>query len=211
MIDTAGALVRNGRKRSVSFALVSLAVLAAAWLVGLVAFVRHIPSEVGDTDTLTDAIVVLTGGSQRLDTGFRLLADNKASRVFVSGVFRGVDTDQLLKAMPDASSELACCIETGHGAANTAGNAAETAAWMRRHGYSTLRLVTGSYHMPRSLLEFRFVLPEAKVIPHPVFPEAVKLDQWWQSPGTAGLVISEYNKYLLAWVRHMFADSAQSS
>ena len=34
----------------------------------------------------TDAIVVLTGGAERVETGFRLLADGLAPRLFVSGV-----------------------------------------------------------------------------------------------------------------------------
>ena len=43
---------------------------------------------------------------------------------------------------------------------------------MRQRGYHSLRLVTGGYHMPRSLLEFSEALPEAEVVPHPVFPDS---------------------------------------
>jgi uncharacterized SAM-binding protein YcdF (DUF218 family) len=55
--------------------------------------------------------------------------------------------------------------------------------------------------MPRSLLEFENVLPDALIIPHPIFPKHVKQARWWAYPGTASIVISEYNKLLLAWVR----------
>jgi hypothetical protein len=36
------------------------------------------------------------------------------------------------------------------------------------------------------------------VIPHPVFPGSVRLDDWWRHPGTVTLLGSEYAKYLLA-------------
>ena len=73
---------------------------------------------------------------------------------------------------------------------------------MRQHGYRSLRLVTGGYHMPRSLLEFSEALPEAEVVPHPVFPDRVKQASWWTRPGTAALIIGEYNKYLLTRLDH---------
>ena len=72
-------------------------------------------------------------------------------------------------------------------------------------------MVTGAYHMPRSLLEFRRAMPGAVLIAHPVFPTHVKLSQWWRWPGTASLVATEYSKYLmsLAWTRIM--DDPQDS
>jgi len=96
-------------------------------------------------------------------------------------------------------------VETGYGAQNTAGNAVETEEWMRANGFQSLRLVTASYHMPRSLLEFRQALPDATIIPHPVFSDHVKQDRWWLWPGTARLIIGEYNKFLAAWVTHQAA------
>ena len=85
---------------------------------------------------------------------------------------------------------------------NTAGNAIETTVWMKKHEYRSLRLVTAAYHMPRSLLEFGHAMPGVTLIPHPVFPEKVKQDYWWGWPGTASLMVGEYDKYLLAWLRH---------
>lgn len=172
-------------------------VVSTAWASGLMRFAAAIPSAVADPGTRTDAIVVLTGGSERLATGVSLLSRGLAQRVFVSGVHPDVDARAMLNAAGGAGPELIDRIEAGHGARDTAGNASETAAWIRGHGYRSLRLVTASYHMPRSLLEFRHVLPDAVVIPHPVFPENVKQRSWWFQPGTAALIISEYNKYLL--------------
>lgn len=176
---------------------------AAAWTFGLFRFVAAIPERVIDATSRTDAIVVLTGGSGRLSTGLRLLSEKRADKLFVSGVYHGIDVTKLLEMSQHAPEEFNCCVEIGHSAGNTAGNAAETSAWVREQGYRSLRIVTASYHMPRSLLEFRHLLPEAVLIPHPVFPEHVKQERWWAWPGTASLFASEYNKFLLAWSRHL--------
>ena len=59
--------------------------------------------------------------------------------------------------------------------------------------------------MPRSLFEFSFVMPNVRIIEHPVFPDKVKRERWWVWPGTASLLISEYNKFLLAWIRNQIS------
>ena len=56
--------------------------------------------------------------------------------------------------------------------------------------------------MPRSLLEFRVAMPEVDIVPHPVFPDHVKLDAWWRWPGTAVLIAGEYNKFLVAFAAY---------
>jgi len=172
------------------------------WAVGLVRFATQIPSAVADPNATTDAIVVLTGGSGRLDAGLELLAGNRAPKLFVSGVYRGVDVATLLELSKRSPGDIECCIEIGHSAGDTAGNADETTAWMTDHRYRSLRLVTSSYHLARALLEFGLAMPSVTLVPHPVFTQAVKQERWWAWPGTASLIVGEFNKYLLVWPRH---------
>jgi uncharacterized SAM-binding protein YcdF (DUF218 family) len=179
----------------------ALAMLAAAWALGLVWFVRTTPRETPPPEIRTDVIVVLTGGSERLTTGLDLLERGSARRVFVSGVHRDVDVRDLLRAANLPANYMECCLVLGHAADDTIGNAAETAEWIRREGLHSLRLVTANYHMRRSLLEFRQALPEADIVPHPVAPASVRLDAWWRWPGTLKLLASEYTKFLAAVVR----------
>ncbi len=171
-----------------------------AWVFGLFNFGDAIPASVADAASPTDGIVVLTGGSRRLGEGLDLLSRGLAEKLFVSGVYQGVDVQKLLSIVKRKPEDMETRINIGV-ATNTAGNAAETRDWMAEHKYSSLRLVTAAYHMPRSLLEFQNAMPAITIIAHPVFPENVKQDRWWAWPGTTSLVISEYNKYLLAWVR----------
>jgi uncharacterized SAM-binding protein YcdF (DUF218 family) len=178
-----------------------LAVLPLAWLAGLVWFAAGIPSSVPDENAFTDAIVVLTGGSLRVDSGLTLLLEGKAKRLFVSGVHQGVGREEMLRVSRQTPSWVACCVDLGHEAESTQGNALETREWMHRQRFRSLRLVTASYHMRRSLLEFHRVMPEITIIAHPVFPERVKQSEWWAWPGTASLIVGEYNKYLGALAR----------
>jgi len=175
--------------------------LALAWLAGLVWYATDLPEAPSDPGPATDAIVVLTGGSERLETGLALLRQKLGQRLFVSGVYRGVDVAELLRQARQRQDDVACCIDLGHSADNTIGNAAETAAWMHAEGYHSLRLVTANYHMRRSLLEFRHALPDAVIVPHPVSPGTVRRNGWWRWPGTIQLIASEYIKYLAAHVR----------
>ena len=218
------------RRRRARLAFVAV-LAAAAWTGGLARFATLVPERIEDETGRTDAIVVLTGGSARLDAGLDLLARRQADRLFVSGVYQGIDVQKLLQiARRDSAdnqrrdsahnqgrdgahdqgrdgSGIESRIALGT-ASNTRGNAAESAAWAARENIRSLRLVTGAYHMPRSLLEFRAATPAIAVVPHPVFPEHVKAD-WWAWPGTLLLIASEYNKTMLAWTRHRLRDAAR--
>ena len=189
-----------------------MAFLAAlAWLGGLIWFATTVPQQVEDVATITDAIVVLTGGSERLDTGLSLLRQRLGAKLFVSGVYRGLDVNELLRLSRQKPDEVECCIVLGYAADNTQGNANETAAWIHNQGFHSLRLVTANYHMRRSLLEFHFAMPDVTIIPHPVFPDTVKQGQWWMWPGTAHLLASEYDKFLAAQIRHLLENPEDPS
>jgi uncharacterized SAM-binding protein YcdF (DUF218 family) len=193
---------RRPRGRSLWTAVLAVAGAVVLWAAGLVWFASQLPHEVRDADTRTDAIAVLTGGLGRLDAGFRLLSEKHAGKLFVSGVYRGVDVNHLLELFQQKPEGLKCCLEIGHSADNTAGNAAETAQWVRQNGFRSLRVVTSGYHMPRTMLEFRHAMPDIELISHPVFMDHVKQERWWAWPGTSSLIVGEYNKYLLAGIRH---------
>ncbi len=179
-------------------------ICATGWLIGLLWFATGLPNSVAEPERVTDAIVVLTGGSGRVHKGLQLLAKKRAKKLFISGVYRGVDVQELLRVSRQSPGNLQCCVALGYEADSTRGNARETAGWMHEQGLHSLRLVTAAYHMPRSLLEFRRVLPNAEIVPHPVFPEPAQQRDWWPWPGSASLIVSEYSQYLGARARGLF-------
>ena len=180
--------------------LVALAVFGL-WLGGFTVFLAGSLTIADDPSLPTDAVVVLTGGRMRLETGLGLLAAGTAKKLFVSGVNQRIDRDELLRAVGPAAGPAACCIAIGHDADNTLGNARETANWMQLEGYRSLRLVTSWYHMRRSLLEFGRAMPQTRIVAHPVFAHHLDPEHWWSSRGEGFLIIGEYDKYLAAWLR----------
>ena len=185
-----------------------VATLAALliWTAGLLSFAGSIPKSIKDPARHTDSIIVLTGGSGRLEEGLNLLELNMAKRLFVSGVYQGVDVKTLIRMFEHNPRHqgLSHLLETRVSigmATNTLGNATETADWAAGKGFRSVRLVTAAYHMPRSLLEFKHAMPNVQIITHPVFPAHVKVDEWWAWSGTAVLIVGEYNKSLFARLR----------
>ncbi|NTU76923.1 MAG: YdcF family protein [Alphaproteobacteria bacterium] len=190
------------KSRSLRLAAFFFGSLLIAWLVGFFAFItlveRYNEPVINPALEIADAIVVLTGGSDRLSTGVELLVAGKGRKLLVSGVHPGLTLDSVLAKHPVEPVLRDCCIFLGHAADNTLGNATETHAWISAENFHSLRLVTAHYHMPRSLLIFHRIMPETTIFPHPVVPESVKLESWWSHTGTASLLMTEYNKYLYA-------------
>jgi uncharacterized SAM-binding protein YcdF (DUF218 family) len=176
------------------------AAAALTWVGGLFWFAESV-TRLAPQPGNTDAIVVLTGGSERVAEGIALLASGSARLLFVTGVPEGVTGETLLSSVGTNERELLPRIVLGHAAQDTAGNAAETAEWVQREGITSVRLVTANYHMPRSLLEFRRAMPNIPILPNPVFPDSFKDREWWRWPGTLGLMVREYDKYLMALLR----------
>ncbi|MEQ8830294.1 MAG: YdcF family protein [Alphaproteobacteria bacterium] len=188
----------------------ALAAAATAWVAGFVVFAGTIPESTAPLSEKSDAIVVLTGGTLRMETGIALLESGVARKLFVSGVHRGVDVAELMRIQKRQPDRLQCCIVLGHDAVDTVGNAEETAAWVAQEGIRSIRLVTAGYHMPRSLLEFRSAMPDVTIVPHPVSPDHVKTDSWYRYPGTALLIAGEFSKYILSWLRQTAGRMIQS-
>ncbi|MDY0873508.1 YdcF family protein [Dongia rigui] len=182
------------------------------WLIGFMGFIGFIPREVRDGTTKTDAIVVLTGGGDRLAEGFRLLDAGLSPRMLITGVAQGVTLAQVIdgmssdKSMLPSPENLACCVTLGYEAGNTVGNAVETATWVRDNKINSVRLVTANYHMKRSQLEFHRALPGITIIPHPVFPKEVQDNWWFVKPRILVLLGGEYHKFVGAWGRGLLQD-----
>ena len=184
--------------------------LALMWAGGLVWFASTLPLKVTDNRSRTDGIVVLTGGSERIGAGIELLAQGRARKLLISGVHHHTNEAVLADLSKQSPELFKCCIELGRQAADTVGNAVETAAWAKRETISSLRLVTSADHMPRSLVEFRKALPDVRLVAHPVFTKYVILEGWWRFPGTASFLAWEYNKYLVSLVRWRLIDDLAS-
>ncbi len=207
---TSGA-ARAG-KRIGGVALRVALVIVAALLpiaVGFVRFVDRLPEPTADLSS-TDAIVVLTGGGERISAALALLEAGKAGRLFVSGVHPGVGVGELIRidraaaASSQPAPDLASRIDLGDTAGDTFGNSVESVAWMRLNHFKTMRLVTADYHMPRALIEFKMEAPDLAIVANPVRPARTLTTPWWRDRTMFDLLLGEYGKYVIAKWRYLF-------
>lgn len=182
--------------------------VAIALVVGFIAFAVGIAGAAPPASPRAEGIVVLTGGSARIDGALRLLVDHRASRLLISGVNPSVGTKALAGTLDaDLDAVLACCVDLGHTARDTIGNATETRDWAADHGYTSLIVVTSAYHMPRSLAELHDAMPRVALVPYPVSNPELHLTEWWGNAEAFGLLVREYGKYLLTAARLAIAPS----
>ena len=91
MTSYTGFSKRNRRRKLVLRLSGAAAVGLAVWLGGLFWFAAALETDSEADRRKTDAIVVLTGGSLRVEQGIDLLSEGLAEKLFVSGVARGID------------------------------------------------------------------------------------------------------------------------
>lgn len=161
------------------------ALIVVVWALGFVAFVVWLPGPADGVET--DAIIVLTGGENRIERGIELLEARKARRMLVSGVNRTVRPAELAEEKGAPQELFDCCIDLGQEAVDTRSNGEEAARWVRENRFETVRLVTTDWHMPRARFEMARAMDDGVTI----VPDAVPSD-----PSLTQLFL-EYNKYLL--------------
>jgi uncharacterized SAM-binding protein YcdF (DUF218 family) len=167
------------------FLLRAFLLAAIVYGIGFAVFALSLPRPAGDQRT--DAIVVLTGGSGRLDRGFDLLRRGLAPRMLISGVAPTVRPQDLVAAYHVEPRLFQCCITLGREAVDTRSNADEVAGWLARRPVASIRLVTNDLHMPRARHEIGRRIGAGIAIVADAVPT---------QPGKRAIFL-EYNKYLL--------------
>lgn len=178
--------------------------LLSLWISGFLLFVNLLPTKPEDTTTLTDAIVVWTGGPCRVTTGFELLNHGLSDKLLISGV--APDTTNKQKIITrlcrttihrDRLETLLDKTTLGFSAKTTVGNAVETAEWALANNIKSIRLVTSAMHIPRCWIEFHRYLPNCTIIFHPVDIERFDHRQWWHNIDVFIKVAREYTKFII--------------
>jgi len=170
------------------------------WTVGLLAFADRVarltPVQPAEP---ADGVVALTGGSDlRLRAATDLLEGGMGKRLLVSGVNHRVSRNQIWGMTGAAKPLFDCCVDLDFTAANTIGNARETARWAHAMGYHSLILVTADYHTPRAMLELKAMAPDVQVVAYPVVTPDLDARHWQDTNAGARRMVSEYLKYLVA-------------
>ena len=153
--------------------------------VGYAAFAMLLPGPAGDERT--DAVVVLTGGSGRLERGFDLVERGVSRRMLIAGVNRIVRPNELAEAYEVDPRLFRCCVALDRESTDTRSNADQIARWVERRRIRSIRLVTNEVHMPRARYELRKRVGKELAI----LQDGVPSDPDFQD------IFLEYNNYLL--------------
>ena len=185
-----------------SLRIVGIMILAVvgAFFGGFLIFYQHVASLSLPEHPKAEGIVALTGGYKRIDRAVELLGEGAGSRLLISGVHPSTTGNQIRLLTRSSSSMFDCCVDIGHEATDTAGNATETAHWIKEQGFHRVILVTNNYHMPRSLAELRRANPDITFVAYPV-PTPVAPADIVRNPLVLRVIASEYVKYLLVQAR----------
>ncbi|MFP5077344.1 YdcF family protein [Rhizobium sp. YIM 134829] len=175
--------------------------LAGLGLISFLYFADQVASLQPPADPKADAIVVLTGGFQRIDQAVDLLKSGAGGRLLISGVHPSTTSSQIRRNTQSPVDLFRCCVDLGRDAIDTIGNANETAGWIRNNGYRTILVVTNNYHMPRSLLELRRANPGITFVAYPVVNSDLKSTNWLSNPMVLKSILLEFAKFSVATVR----------
>lgn len=154
-------------------------------------------------DMNPDAVVVLAGGRGRIDEGVRLYREGKGGHLFLIGVDKSVRLGDLYKNDANQRSSDGVILEKA--SRNTLENAIFARELLLKHEIRSMFLITSRYHMKRSLLIFRSILPkDIAIYPHPVSVSSP--EPWWQSGSSVRLLFSEFYKYCLYRIIFIFSQ-----
>ena len=111
-----------GLLKKTALAILTLALL---WAGGLALFITKINKDIPPTTDTVDAIIVLTGGQNRINTGLAFFAEGISKQLFITGVHPDTKLKDI-KAKWTGKRIPTCCITLGHEATTTVQNAKET-------------------------------------------------------------------------------------
>jgi uncharacterized SAM-binding protein YcdF (DUF218 family) len=192
-----------GRMRRFARIIGAVSIIAATvFVLGFFGFAERVsmlqpPAELA----AADGIVVLTGGQSRLEAAVALLSAGKGKRLLISGVHPTIGKSDVLRAVGGSPELFKCCVDIGHEAQQTVGNAAETSKWVRGNDYASIILVTNNYHMPRSLLEMERAMKGVTITAYPVVNSDLANGSWMTRPDTVRVLLGEYVRYVGAMGR----------
>jgi uncharacterized SAM-binding protein YcdF (DUF218 family) len=181
----------------------------AVWLmVAFAGFIGSVNALSVPTPARADGIVVVTGGSARIEVALQLLADGAAERLLISGVHDSTDAAMLVRRTRSDPALFDCCVDLDHAALDTAGNAREAADWASEHGFQSLLVVTSAYHIPRTTHEMARLLPGTELIAFPIDPGTGdhRAASGQSSTWSIALLAREFAKLQLARLRHLAAS-----
>lgn len=161
--------------------------IALLYLLGFILFALTLGRPADANAKPTDAVVVLTGGSGRIEHAVQVLKDGKAKRLLVAGADPSVTKSDIARRLGGSRALIKCCVDLGSESVDTRSNAEEAHRWLVKYRFRSVRLITSDWHMRRARYEFRKVLGDN----YPLITDAVRTEPSFLT------LFGEYNKFVL--------------
>jgi uncharacterized SAM-binding protein YcdF (DUF218 family) len=161
--------------------------LALIYALGFIFFALTLGGPAQTDATPTDAAVVLTGASGRIEHAVDVLRQRKARRLLIAGADPLVTKADLARRLNGNHGLVKCCVDLGSESVDTRSNAEEAGRWLARHHFRSVRLITSDWHMRRARYEFHKVLGNR----YAIVTDAVRTEPSFLT------LFGEYNKYVL--------------
>jgi uncharacterized SAM-binding protein YcdF (DUF218 family) len=165
----------------------ALSLLLLLYAIGFVVFAFTLGKPAAANAQPTDAAVVLTGASGRIEHAMDVVRHGKAKRLLIAGADPSVTKRDLAQRIHGSGPLLKCCVDLGSESVDTRSNAEEAGRWLAKHQFHSVRLITSDWHMRRARYEFRKVLKGK----YEILPDAVRTEPSFLT------LFGEYNKYVL--------------
>ncbi|TAN60420.1 YdcF family protein [bacterium] len=188
-------------KKTKFISLLILATLASVIAGFFFAFVADTITFYGNdfySENKADAIVVLTGGRNRVHEGLSLLRAGRAGTLILSGVGAVAGLDDIFFKQLTADERERIILEKK--SASTYENAVEAKKLMKEKRFKSMLLVTSVYHMKRAVFIFNNVFGESLAItPQPVSSPNFDEKRWWSEKSLI-MLGGEFFKYCWYWM-----------
>jgi uncharacterized SAM-binding protein YcdF (DUF218 family) len=163
------------------------ALLLLIYALGFIMFALTLGKSADADSSATDAAVVLTGGSGRIEHAIDVLRAHKAKRLLVAGADPSVTKADIARRVKHSAKLLQCCVDLGSESVDTRSNAEEAGRWLSKRHFRSVRLITSDWHMRRARYEFQKVLGGK----YRLVTDAVRSEPRFVT------LFGEYNKYVL--------------
>ena len=188
-------------KKTIIISFIAL-IMFFVWFGGFIIF-NHVVfkyTQKSPENKISNGIVALTGGRNRIGTAINLLNQGLGQRLLISGVQSQTTVKDII-SREDVKLISTNPIELGYTATDTVGNAKEVRDWVNKHNLKSIHVVTSFYHVPRSRLELEKELPSIEVNFISVPSEYVS-SKWWSKIRSFCFVAKEYTKFLIVYIQY---------
>ena len=104
--------------------------VALLYALGFILFTVTLGKPAAGGSAKTDAAVVITGGSGRIEHGVDVLRAGKAKRLLIAGADPSVTKADLIRAARGSARLVNCCVDLGSESVDTRSNAEEASRWL---------------------------------------------------------------------------------